>query len=138
MSKKIFSGTILLVIAVFFLASCSKEAKFRKNLSGTTWSVISSTDDTISTALAFGYILKYRFDDCKKKDEPCSGLYTLTLGSLSQNVNFTWVMNDDVLTITPDSSSGSNIGSVRLDFTETDKVVATDVSNGRAYTLQRQ
>ncbi|MEI7802650.1 MAG: hypothetical protein WCI97_08405 [Bacteroidota bacterium] len=142
MTKHFLKSTAILLTVVIFFAACSKENKIRKNLSGT-WKVTSATDSTINADLALGATLQYQFSDCKKTDEPCNGVYTLSISffglPLTSSVNYKWSVVKDVLTITPDSTSTLAPGSFHIDFTEKDKVTATDVNKASSsYNLQRQ
>lgn len=130
---RIFLKSISFVaIGVFLLSACSKENKIRKNLSGT-WKVVSTTDSTISAAIALGTTVQYQFSDCKKKDEPCNGVYTFTYNLLgfpiSISAPYTWVVKKDVLSITP-SDTLLTAGSFHIEFTDKKKLTATDVANG--------
>ncbi len=124
------SATTLLIMIVLFCA-CSKEHKIRKNLSGT-WKVVSTTDTTINAAMALGTTVQYQFSDCKKKDEPCNGVYTFTYNLLgfpiSVSAPYTWIVKKDVLSITP-SDTLLTAGSFHIEFTDKKKLTATDVSN---------
>lgn len=129
--KNILKTASALLIAIVLFAACGKENKIRKNLSGT-WKVVSTTDSTISAAIAAGTTVQYQFSDCKKKDEPCNGVYTFTynlLGfPLSVSAPYTWIVKDDVLSITP-SDSLLTAGSFHIEFTDKKKLTATDVAN---------
>lgn len=129
--KKILKTFTLLLIAAIVVSSCSKENKIRKNLSGT-WKVITTTDSTINAAMATGTTVQYQFSDCKKKDEPCNGVYTLSYNlfgfPLSISAPYTWIVQEDILSITP-SDTLLTAGSFHIEFTDKKKLTATDVAN---------
>ncbi len=132
MTKHILESTTILFTVIFFFASCSKEHKIRHNLSGT-WKVSSATDSTINADLTAGFSFQYQFSDCKKKDEPCDGVYTISytlLGlPLSLSANYKWIVKEDVLTISPTDTATLKPASLHIDFTDKKKVTATDAGN---------
>ena len=132
MTKHILKSTVILFAIIFFFASCSKESKIRNKLSGT-WKVTSATDSTINADLAAGFSFQYQFSDCKKKNEPCDGVFTLTytfLGlPLSVSANYKWIVKEDVLTITLTDTTILKPASLHIDFTDKKKVTATDAGN---------
>lgn len=131
MTKHFLKSIAILIVVITFFASCGKEHKIRKNLSGT-WKVVTTTDSTINAAMALGTTVQYQFSDCKKKDEPCNGVYTVSYSLLgfpiSVSANYTWMVKEDVLSITP-SDSLLAAGSFHIDFTDKKKLTATDVNN---------
>ena len=141
MTKHFLKSTAILFTAIFFFASCSKEHQIRHDLSGT-WKVISATDSTISADLTAGFSFQYQFSDCKKKDEPCDGVYTISytlLGlPLSVSANYKWTVKTDLLTITPTDTTTLKPASLHIDFTAKDKVTATDAGNSASiYHLEK-
>lgn len=140
--KNILTTALSLLIMIVLFCACTKEHKIRKDLSGT-WKITSATDSAINADLALGATLQYQFSDCKKKTEPCNGVYTASIVFLgfpiATSVNYKWIVVKDVLTITPDSSSTLTPGNFHIDFTAKDKVTATDVNNAsNTYTLLKQ
>ncbi len=129
--KNILKTASALLIMIVLFGACSKEHKIRKNLSGT-WKLTSTTDSIINAALLLGATAQYQFSDCKKKDEPCNGVYTISYNLLgfpiSISANYTWIVKDDVLSITP-SDSLLAPGSFHIEFIDKKKLTATDVSN---------
>ena len=140
MTNHILKSAAIIFTTILFFASCSKEKKIRHDLAGT-WKVIATTDDSISTAMALGAGFQYQFSDCKKKNEPCNGVYTLTYNLLgfpiSIGVNFTWRVKEDVLTITPADTATLDAASLRIDFTSKDEVTATDIKTNNTYSLNQ-
>ncbi len=131
MIRKFLKAISFIAIGVFLFGACSKENKIRKNLSGT-WKVVSTTDSTINAAMTAGTTVQYQFSDCKKKDEPCNGVYTLSYNlfgfPLSVSAPYTWIVKEDVLSITP-SDTLLTAGSFHIEFTDKKKLTATDVAN---------
>ena len=134
--KNFVQTTAIFIIIIVFFGSCGKEHKIRKDLSGT-WKVTSTTDDSINSAMSIGVNFQYQFSDCKKQDEPCSGVYTFTYDFLglpiSVSANYKWNVKKDVLTITPEDTANLNPGSFNILFNSDTKVTATDVSNASTF-----
>ncbi len=103
---------LYLLFAATMIVSCSKEKKALKSLGGETWVQTKSTYNGTTEDLS-GIRRAFTFDNCKKKDQPCSGTFVYQIPAYDQDlqwtITYTVSSSADLLTIvrTPSNFEGT-------------------------------
>lgn len=104
---------VYLFVAVALIVGCSKEKKALKRIGGETWVMTKSTYTDTGNEDLTGIRRAFTFDNCKAKNQPCSGTFVYQVPAYGQDLQWTieYTISDDadLLTVvrTPSNFQGT-------------------------------